>query len=157
MARRPKGSGFVRHASQQRWPIEPIEVLCDYCGKPAVPTKGSNIWPSRPELSLTFFYCCDPCGARVGTHKGTWQPLGRLANADLRRLRQEAHAVFDPICHSLIPVGGKRQQGREAGYRWLAEQLGLTRDTCHVGLFDDALCRRAIEVCTNYGKEQRYA
>jgi hypothetical protein len=36
---------------------------------------------------------------------------------------------------------------RRGAYRWLAEQMGITGDDCHIGMFDVAQCRRVVEIC----------
>ncbi|MFB5268120.1 zinc-finger-containing protein [Paenibacillus enshidis] len=35
--------------------------------------------------------------AYVGVHDGTDIPLGRLANRELRELKKQCHALFDPV------------------------------------------------------------
>lgn len=117
-----------------------MNVICDYCGQLAVLTTGRELYPHRPELSERRFYACAPCGATVGCHPGTEQPLGRLANADLRRARSAAHAAFDPLWKD----GGI---SRTRAYRWLAAQLDVKSEACHIGLFDVPTCRRVVEVC----------
>ena len=83
---------------------EKQEVMCPYCGRHAVLVKGDVIYPHRPDLFEKNFWQCEPCGAYVGCHEanpkfgfdGT-QPLGRLADAKLRKAKWDAHAVFDPL------------------------------------------------------------
>lgn len=148
MARKRKTHGYVPFATQERWPVEPIVVACDYCGKPTVPMTGQQLYPHLPRLAMKGFYVCQPCDARVGTHPGTWQPLGRLANARLRRAKQLAHAAFDPLWEVNVGPGTSKRRAREAGYVWLAEQLGLNRDDCHIGMFDIAQCEAVVRLCT---------
>lgn len=131
---------------------QPADVRCDYCGQQA-------------EFSLTSAHLyhgfnygpvwqCLPCQAWVGCHPDD-RPLGRLANKALRMAKQAAHAAFDPLVAGKIKRDGcSKKQGRNAGYKWLAEQLGLTRETCHIGMFDEAMCSRVIEVCTNRSGEK---
>lgn len=80
-------------------------VCCDYCGRPARLVGGAEVYPHRPDLSSKRFWLCRPCDAWVGCHPkaeprrgglgdGT-VPLGRLANADLRRAKQRAHAAVE--------------------------------------------------------------
>lgn len=117
------------------------EVICDYCGQRAVLMAGRELYPHRPELSDRRSYACAPCGATVGCHPGTEQPLGRLANAELRRARTAAHAAFDPLWKD-------GEISRTRAYRWLATQLGMDAETCHIGMFDIATCRQVVEVCS---------
>lgn len=60
-------------------------------------------------------------------------------NPELKRLKQEAHAAFDKLW-----TGG--EMTRDAAYRDMAKALGLKEKNCHIGLFDEALCRKVIEL-----------
>lgn len=114
-------------------------ITCPYCNAETELVTGDVIYPHRIDLRDRQFYLCRPCDAYVGTHKGTIKPLGRLANAELRRSKQEVHAVFDPLWRS-------GRKSRRQAYKELAEALGIDRDQCHVGFFDVDMCRKAIEV-----------
>ena len=74
-------------------------------------------------------------------------PLGRLANSALRKLKNKAHCVFDPLWLS----GGMT---RTEAYTWLAEQLGIPFRDCHIGMFDERLCRMAITAVHIWQEEQ---
>lgn len=113
---------------------------CPYCGKMSVQTSGREIYPHRPDLYSKVFYQCAPCDAYVGCHPGTDRPMGRLANAELRRAKLAAHAAFDPIWK-----GGRRN--RRSAYKWLAGKLGISPDECHIGMFDVERCRKVIAIC----------
>lgn len=43
--------------------------------------------------------------------------------------------------------GFNKGHARALAYRWLAGQLGIDAKDCHVGIFDDDTCRRAIAIC----------
>lgn len=116
------------------------DVTCPYCGDVAAFVTGAVIYPHRRDLYARMFYHCLPCQAWVGTHKGTTKPLGRLANAELRRAKIDAHAAFDAKWRR---IGWKRG----AAYRWLANALGISGRSCHIGMFDVDLCRRVVAVC----------
>jgi hypothetical protein len=115
-------------------------VRCQYCSRPAQLLRGDVLYPRRPDLAQRRFWRCEPCDAHVGCHPGTEKPLGRLAKANLRELKQFAHGHFDPIWRS----GG---MGRAEAYRWLADKLGIPAERCHIGWFDERMCCRVIEVC----------
>ncbi len=119
---------------------------CPYCDKPSALVTGDVIYPHRPDLSEKWLYLCYPCGAYVGCHPGTTKPLGRLANYELRRAKQAAHAAFDPLWRD-----GKKK--RKEAYTWLAEQLGVHVNDCHIGYFDVDMCRRVVEACKMNEKE----
>lgn len=70
---------------------------CPYCRQPAKLVTGAAMYPHRPDLIHKWFYRCFPCDAHVGCHPGTRNPLGRLANFELRTAKIAAHAAFDPI------------------------------------------------------------
>jgi hypothetical protein len=117
------------------------DIRCDYCDRLAERVNGKAIYPHRPDLVGKQFWRCQPCGAYVGCHPGTSTPLGRLANAQLRRAKQQAHAAFDPIWRS-------KERSRGEAYAWLAEQLGISKNNCHIGMFDVEMCERVVSVCT---------
>jgi hypothetical protein len=116
-------------------------MICPYCQNVAELVTGADVYPHRPDLHHKFIYRCAPCDALVGCHPGTKKPLGRLANAELRKAKQAAHAAFDPLWQS----GGMK---RQAAYGWLAGQLGIDRQECHIGMMDVAMCKRVVEVCS---------
>lgn len=120
------------------------DVRCDYCQAQAVfHTTSTHIYGR----DLGAVWHCAPCAAWVGCHPDD-RPLGRLANKSLRLAKQAAHAAIDPMIEAKMRRAGmSRGQARRAGYKWLAAQLGLTRGETHIGLFDDAMCARVIEVC----------
>lgn len=121
--------------------------LCPHCGEKSKMVTGKAIYPHIPSLYPLNFWQCAPCGAYVGCHKpnkrmgfdGT-EPLGRLANAELREAKSEAHASFDPLWMS-------GDMTRKAAYKWLAEKLNIPVERCHIGEFDVATCRRAVILC----------
>jgi hypothetical protein len=115
-------------------------VTCDYCGDPAVLVTGREVYPHRPDLAHRQFWRCEPCAAYVSCHDGTTHPMGRLANAELRAAKIAAHAAFDPLWRA-------RGWKRNAAYRWLAEQMGMPRADCHIGMFDVERCQQVAAVC----------
>jgi hypothetical protein len=121
-------------------------VTCDYCGQPAELVNGTVIYPHRPDLRKRRFWRCAPCGAYVGTHENSEKatPFGRLANAELRGLKQRVHAAFDPIWQG-------REMGRTEAYKWLAKALGITQGECHIGMFDEDRCRAALAILAARG------
>lgn len=116
-------------------------VLCDYCGERARLVSGAVIYPHRQDLSEKRFWQCAPCKAYVGCHPHTSTPLGRLADAKLRRAKSAAHAAFDPIWRS-------KRMSRKGAYLWLSERLGIASKDCHIGMFDADQCARVISICT---------
>lgn len=121
-----------------------MAVNCPYCNNEACLVGGDVIYPHRPDLRYRRFWLCAPCDAYVGCHEGTERPLGRLANSELRQAKIAAHAAFDPLWR---PLNGHRRMTRKAAYGWLARELRIERENCHIGMFDVATCRRVVEIC----------
>ena len=115
------------------------KVLCPYCKTDAKLVSGSVIYPRRQDLSFRRFWYCASCQAWTGTHGNSANnaPVGSLANAALRRARQEAHAAFDPLWRS-----GKMH--RKDAYSWLAAWLKIPVKQCHIGYFDEAQCAATV-------------
>lgn len=125
-----------------------MTVFCDYCDRPARLVGGAKVYPHRPDLCHLKFWHCATCDAWVGCHPaarggrngvgdGT-VPMGRLANATLRRAKQAAHASFDSLWKS-------RQMTRSQAYAWLAQTLGISPANCHIGMFDEDGCRAVVD------------
>lgn len=108
------------------------------CGRTAICVNGDVIYPHRPDLRHKWFWRCEPCGAYVGCHGLSQNPLGTLADAETRKARNQAHAAFDPLWRS-----GRMK--RTAAYQWLAEQLGIEFADCHIARFDATTCAAVIE------------
>src|SRR5690606_10835289 len=70
---------------------------------------------------------------------------------ELRKAKQAAHSAFDRLWRAKMHREGLRKKdARGAGYRWLAEQLGIDPKLCHIGWMDVATCRRVVEICRPY-------
>jgi hypothetical protein len=111
------------------------EVFCQYCTKKAEFVDSSEVY-SR---SYGMIYLCRSCGAYVGVHRGTNIPLGTLANAELRKLRNIAHSKFDPHWMS----GNLK---RKEAYAQMAEKLNVLPEVCHIAMFDEARCKEVIKL-----------
>lgn len=122
-------------------------VICPYCQQKARLADGAYIYPHRRDLADKPFYLCEPCDAFVGCHPGTLKPLGRLADAKLRSAKSAAHATFDPIWKT-------KQKTRSEAYAWLATELGISPDECHIGMFDFETCRRTVEICIKFSRSK---
>lgn len=118
---------------------QPKIPICPYCGALSEKVNGSTIYPHRKDLSRKTFYRCQPCKAFVGCHDGTEHPLGRLANAELREAKKQAHAAFDPIWK-------RGYMKRKDAYFWLSRQLGLKYSETHIGMFDVETCQKTVQL-----------
>ena len=112
-------------------------VFCDYCMGVAEYVDSKTIYGK----SYGMIYLCRRCRAYVGVHQGTDKPLGRLANAELRRWKKAAHNAFDSLWKR-GPFKGRRN----AAYEWLAKEMCLPVSKTHIGMFDVEDCKRVIQV-----------
>lgn len=119
-------------------------VTCPYCTNPAAKITGRELYPHRRDLYARIFWQCLPCDAYVGCHEGTDKPLGRLADAALRKAKMQAHEAFD----ALWQFEPQRSKARTEAYKWLATQLGITGKECHIGEFDLTRCQRVVQLVT---------
>jgi hypothetical protein len=110
---------------------------CGACrGHNVALVSGQCIYPHRRDLYHKWFYLCW-CGAYVGCHPNTIQPLGSPADKELRELRMRVHKRFDPLWK-----GGALS--RDEAYSRLAAVLGLSGADCHIGMFTKELCVQAL-------------
>lgn len=114
-------------------------VKCDYCGTPAKFVDSKVIYGR----SYGMMYLCPNCRAYVGVHKGTDIPLGRLADAELRKWKNAAHKAFDYLWQC-----GPFFRRRNDAYKWLSIQMHLPIRKTHIGMFDVEQCKTVIKICT---------
>lgn len=127
---------------------------CNYCLQPAQLIRFGEPFYPYGKRDYGPVWACPPCQAYVGCHDGTENALGRLANAELRQAKIEAHAAFDPLWKTKMEREGcSKSHARKAGYKWLAEQLGIPYKKCHIGEMDVGQCARVVEICNARRRE----
>lgn len=109
---------------------------CPYCDSEVIKTTNDKIYGKKYGNGMC--YKCVSCDAYVGCHT-TGDPLGRLANAQLRGLKQLVHILFDPIWKS-------RKLKRGEAYQRLADKMGIPKKECHFGWFGEKQLMEAIEI-----------
>lgn len=127
-----------------------MKPKCPYCGVPAKLVDSEIVYRGR---SYGMIWLCQKhpeCDAYVGVHKGTIKPLGRLANAELRKAKKAAHDAFDRLWRFKVERGAEPREARAAGYRWLSEKLGIEQRFCHIGMMDVRECERVVKLCKPY-------
>lgn len=108
----------------------------------------------RRERDTLLYRCARAaCGAAHGASQETGEPLGVPADRETRRARKQAHDDFDRLW--MVGTGTakdmrKRAELRPLAYRWLADKMGLTRFSCHIGRFSLEQCRE----CSRLVKEE---
>lgn len=116
-----------------------MKVKCPYCGSDAKLVDGEVIYGEGRGHGPVWD--CRPCDAYVGTHKvenKLHQPLGRLANRELRAWKQMAHNAFDPIWKD-------GYMNRTSAYKFLKTIMKLPEEHAHIGMFDVDQCKTLIE------------
>ena len=93
---------------------------------------------------------CEPCDALVGCHKGGARPKGTLATKPMRLARKRAHNAFDRIWLS-------GEMARPDAYGWLAAELNIHRDDCHIALFCEDRCAEVIALVAQRARALRAA
>ena len=118
------------------------KVLCDYCGKPTKLVNSKKIYGK----DFGMIYFCPECRAYCRADKHTNLPVGRMANAELRHWKVNAHKAFDPLWQH-----GRFKGCKGAAYDWLAGKMGLLIGT-HIGDMDVDQCKDVVRIC---GEERR--
>lgn len=78
--------------------------------------------------------------AKRSAEKFSRAALAAPAGSELANARRAAHDAFDPLWKS-----GTFARG--VAYEWLASEMGLPIDLCHMILFDVAQCQRVVAIC----------
>ena len=129
------------------------KVYCDYCEHPATLVPDTAVYQRGYGGNVWF---CKPCDAWVGVHKNSkrFAPLGRLAKADLRKLKMQAHRLFDPLWKAKMEREGIPQsEARQAAYHWLAHEMQEKKEhACHIGFMNEEQCQKVIDLCERYYK-----
>lgn len=116
----------------------PIPTQCPYCNEAVRYTSNAEVYGR--EYGNGRCYKCEGCDAYVGVHTGTRIPLGRLANKELRELKMQCHALFDPVWKL------NKNIRREQAYGRLANILNIPKKECHFGWFDRDMLLRAMTI-----------
>ena len=101
--------------------MKQTRIHCPYCGSLATLRPASVIHGLSDISAGTYLYVCrrwPACDAYVTADRRTKQPLGTLANGDLRHKRILAH-------HALHSVQAQLGMNRDQSYRWLQTQMRM--------------------------------
>lgn len=109
---------------------------CPICNEPGQWVENSVVYGKRYGKSY-MCYWCPKDRTYVGCHNNTAEPLGTMADQELRELRKSAHALFDPLWKS-----GKLT--RRKAYKYLTEGLGEKKQV-HIAWSDKEKCQRIID------------
>lgn len=118
----------------------PRPQACDHCGSLNIGLEDNSIQYHRSTGDWPLIWYCHDCQASVGCHPTTDIPLGRMADRATRQLRRQAHKALDPTWR-------KGKFSRHQAYEWLAYELGIEVNACHVSWFDANMCQEVIRLC----------
>lgn len=121
-------------------------MICPYCKKQAEWVENKRIYGKNYGKSYMMYYC-KSCDAYVGCHNNTCEPLGVMANKELRGWRKKAHNALDPLWK------GKRYGMRSAVYNTIS--FDFVYDV-HIGNTDIKQCQEIIAWCENKTHRIKY-
>lgn len=120
-------------------------IVCVYCGGTLEYVADSAEFYNGKNFGA--LWVCRPCRAWVGCHPNTTTPMGNVANAETRRWRSFVHSMFDPLWKRKMALDGcKKKTARLAAYTWLAKEMRLAPEDCHVSLFNKDQCMEAARI-----------
>lgn len=113
-----------------------MKIICTGCETDvdARLTYGREMYPHRSDLASMPFWVCDECGAFVGTHwktKDPLKPLGFLATPEVKKWRKIIHGILDPLWES-------RKIKRGQAYAYVSNRIGRTYHTGAIYNVEDA-------------------
>lgn len=129
------------------------QIHCPYCGAKASLRPASAVYGTTTKVPDSYLYVCDRyprCDSYVGVHKRTKEPMGTLANGDLRNKRIQAHKAFDWMWKSGLMT-------KWQAYKWMQGKLALTDEQAHIAKFSEYMCDRLIIECNRALENQRIA
>lgn len=123
--------------------------LCPYCYCETKLVPGESVFPNkmntspRPKyLDKMFYQCINDSNHYVGTYSNNIKSLGRLADSELRILRNKGHKIFDPLWKEK-----KVFKSQKEAYKWLSVKMDIPLEFTHFGMFTNDQCHKAISFC----------
>lgn len=111
------------------------ELECPECQSPMLLRAATG--------QFRAFYACTRYPTCRGTHGAhpDGRPLGKPATIAVKRLRQAAHATFDPLWQ---PGPQQVFASRGNAYTWMQRVLGMSEEDAHIANFDAGQCKRLV-------------
>lgn len=114
--------------------------VCPECGS-EMELRKTKKFTTKSGQPKKFWSCSrfPQCQGAHGAHPdGT--PLGRPGTKEEKAARRSAHAVFDALAH-------EKKWSKNDAYAWLAKELKMTREECHIANFGVDECAEVLRVC----------
>jgi hypothetical protein len=125
--------------------------ICQYCNCETKLVVGDEVYPDwskvtprRKFLDKKYYVCVKNNDHFVGTYADNVTSLGRVADKELRQLKNKGHNAFDPLWKEKIYF-----ESQPEAYKWLSEMMNLPLEHTHFGMFTVEQCIMAIEYCEN--------
>ena len=109
-------------------------MICPYCKSEAEWVENKEVYGRNYGKSY-MMWLCRKCDARVGCHNNTKEPLGTMANKELREWRRKAHEEIDIFWQC-------GDYERKDVYRKLREHYGFD---VHIGEANVAFCKELVD------------
>jgi hypothetical protein len=126
-------------------------LICQYCECGTKLVAGDEVYANwmketpRPKfLDKKYYVCIKNNDHYVGTYSDNITSLGRVADIELRKLKNEGHNTFDPLWKEKTHF-----KSQTKAYKWLSEKMNLPLEHTHFGMFTVEQCILAIEYCKN--------
>lgn len=120
-------------------------IYCPYCGSIAVLRRADEIYKNPPDkMEDRMLLVCKnypECDSYIKADKDG-NPIGVMANKELRHLRLIAHNYFDEIFKNNI-------LSRSDAYKLLSDKLGTPLKETHISNFDEYRCKVVIKIAKN--------
>lgn len=120
-------------------------TYCPYCGSIAVLRRANEIYKNpKPEDDERMLLVCKNypiCDSYIKADK-FGNPIGTMANKEVRHLRLIAHNYFDEIFKNNI-------LSRSDAYKMLSDKLGTPLRDTHISNFDEYRCKVVIGIAKN--------
>lgn len=125
-------------------------VKCQYCGAKAVLRDGKYVHGDLAFPGEKLWVCSHypKCDSYVTAYDGTNRPPGILANAALRRKRQQTHNI-------LCKLWKERIMTKREAYQWLRFKFGLSEAQAHIDRFLEYSCDEVIRSCQEVLKNHK--
>ena len=122
------------------------ELECPECGAPMV-LRETKKYRYNDGTPRKFYGCCrfPACDGVHGAHQ-SGEPYGIPANKETKRARMKAHDSFDALWKH-------GDMTRKQAYMFLATEMGIAFDDCHIGRFDKDQCKQVVDICLAKQKE----
>ena len=112
-------------------------MICPYCKEEAEWVENKEIY-GRNYGNSYMCWLCRSCNAYVGCHQNTKEPLGTMANKEVREWRKKAHGVYDPLWMD------KGKKFRSKLYNKISQDFGYQ---VHIAESDVEQCKKIVEWC----------